>query len=76
MSASDLEDPVEVLAAKCNEAYRDADAAVQPIFPLYHFEKSGEQHAPLWVGVVSLDNRLTSGDCARRDVCLLRVLIS
>jgi epidermal growth factor receptor substrate 15 len=33
----------------------------QVFFPLYHFEKSGEQHSPLWVCVVTLDLRYPPG---------------
>lgn len=38
-----------------------SDGARQAFFPLYHFEKSGEQHAPLWVCVITLDLRYPIG---------------
>jgi len=66
-----LDDPVDVLALKCSDKRWSAKDTLgtgersvpgspskSPGFrmrPLYHYEKSGEQHAPLWVAVVTLD---------------------
>lgn len=45
-------DPVSVLERLCAQA---ASAASVEHFPSFHFEKSGQLHAPLWVCVVTLD---------------------
>lgn len=48
-AALGIDDAVDVLARFCKEHLRLATE------PLYHFEKSGFQHSPIWIAVVTLD---------------------